>query len=94
MTFQNKHYIFGGDTKMRQILQLEDCGLINVGQLNFDHRRGACGSNEGVMVLCFNFVTSDYKRCRQASSPNGPWSELAAPSHEHGLTAIALSPGD
>ena len=93
-TFQNKHYIFGGNSKKKQILELKDCVLINVGLLEFDHHRGACGSNEEVLVLCFNFKTSDYKRCRQAESPTGPWIEVALSTYEHGETAIATSPGN
>ena len=94
VTFQNKHFIFGGrKSNARQILQLDDCRLINIGSLAFDHD-GACGSTNGVMVLCFNNAENgDGKRCRQASSPTEQWSEVALSMYEHRHTSVATSKG-
>ena len=95
VTYQNKHLIFGGKVNKRQILQVDECGLTKLGNLPFDHMLGACGSTEDVMILCFNFEKkNDFKKCRQASSPTGSWSELALSSFEHRDTAIAASPGN
>ena len=95
VTYQNKHLIFGGNVNKRQILQVDECGLIKLGSLPFDHRLGACCSTEDVMILCFNYNDeNDLKKCRQASSPTGSWSELALSSFEHRDTAIAASPGN
>ena len=94
VTFQNKHYIFGGFANKRQIRQVSDCGLISMGTLDFDHYLGACGSTGGAVVLCFNYLyTSEHNRCRQASSPTGPWSEMVSSFQTHKQTAIATSPG-
>ena len=95
VTYQNKHLIFGGKVNKRQILQVDECGLIKLGSLPFDLCIGACGSTEDFMVLCFNYDEStDHKICRQGSSPTGSWSELALSTYAHRDTAIATSPGD
>ena len=100
MTFQNQHFIFGGSPKgevqnNRRILQLEDCGLIKIdSDLSFDHRAGACGSTNKDIILCFNNDDpNDFNRCRQASSPFGPWTEMKLSIYEHDLTSIAPSQG-
>ena len=57
VTFKNKQYIFGGEnseSKRRQVLQVKHCGLVKLGSIPFDHRFGACGSNDDAIVLCFN----------------------------------------
>ena len=96
VTFQNKHFIFGGSNKhKRQIIQINDCDLIEIGSISFDHYSGACGSTDEMVILCFNSNGSnDYKRCRQASSPNGPWTQIALSTYKHSLTSIANSPGN
>ena len=94
VTFQNKHFIFGHAEKKRQILELNDCGLISIGSLKFDSKQSACSSTDQVILLCFNTESAnDYKRCRQASSPTGQWSELALSKFDHRFTSIATSPG-
>ena len=95
VSFKNRQLIFGGMDAMRQILQIEDCGLEAVGSLPFDHVGRACGSSQGVIVLCFNAMSpNDSKLCRQASSPDGPWADMAQSTYDHGMTSIAISPGD
>ena len=94
VTFQNKQFIFGCGTKVRQILQIDACGLKNIGSTPFDHDVGACGSTDDVLVLCFNKDAKDNKRCRQATSPSGPWTQLALSTYDHHHTSIASSPGD
>ena len=94
VTFKNKHYIYGGKVNKRPILQLNDCGLVSIGSLEFDLRQGACGTTNGVIVLCFNIKDQDLKLCRQASSPTGPWSKMSLSLSTHKQTAIATSPGE
>ena len=95
VTFWNKYFIFGGDKNKRQILKVEDCGLISFGKIEFDHFRGACGSTDDVVVLCFNYADSnDAKLCREASSPSGPWTRMSLSTFDHRSTSIATSPGN
>ena len=93
VTFKNKHLIFGGDENKRQVLQVDNCGLTELGLIPFDHSFGACGSTDKVIVLCFDVNSKDAKECRQASSPSGPWTEMAQSSFGHRVTSIATSPG-
>ena len=95
VTFQNKQYIFGGRFNSQQILRLDDCGLVSIGLTPFVHYYGASGSTDAMIILCFNVATTgDSYRCRQASSPIGPWSEMTMSMYEHQLTSIATSPGN
>ena len=88
VTFQNKQFIFGGTSDMRQILKLNDCGLISIGLTPFNNYLSACGSTNEKVILCFNTSRStDYKRCRQASSPSGPWTQMALSMYEHRQTS-------
>ena len=94
VTHENKYYIFGGRVNTRQVLQLDNCRLTSIGSIDFTHDGGACGSANGVIILCFNTVNSmDYKRCRQAATPNGPWTEMALSTYDHKDTSIATSTG-
>ena len=92
VTFQDKHYIFGGETKKDQILQINDCDLISIGNTPFNHNFGACGSSNEVIILCFEAY--DAKLCRQAPSPSGPWTEMAKSAYIHSGISIATSPGN
>ena len=99
--FQNKQYIFGSDKNKRQVLRIDDCGFVKLNELAFDHWAGACGSTDDVIVLCFaeyeGFNGSggkDYRHCRQASSPTGPWVEMEPTTFDHRYTSIATSPGE
>ena len=98
VTFQNVHFIFGGDNKPRQILQVDECGLIKLGSLDFDHHKGACSSTWEVIVLCFNFdkdgTKVDLRRCRKASSSSGTWTETRSSLYDHREASIATSEGD
>ena len=95
VTFQNEHFIFGGDQKKRQILKVNQCGLISIGSTPFDHFRGACGSTDDVILLCFNEEDGgeDAKRCRKASTPKGPWTQIQFSIYEHRAQQSANSPG-
>ena len=91
VTHENNFYIYGGDSDERQVLQVDNCGLTLIGSLSFDHDKGACGSSNGVIVLCFD--VSDTKQCRKSTSPLGEWSEMTSSTYEHRWISIALSPG-
>ena len=91
VTFQNKHFIFGGNLNKRQVLQVKYCGLTTIGSTPFDHFEGACGSTDALIILCFD--TFDAKRCRQATLPTGPWTQMALSTYDHRWTSIASSPG-
>ena len=91
VTFRNKGFIFGGEVNKRQILQLDDCGLVNIGSTPFDYDFGACCSTDEVILLCFD--VNYLKRCLQASVQTGPWIELAKSSYEHKQVSIATSLG-
>ena len=97
VTFQNKQFIFGGASRRDQILQVVDCGLVRIGSTPFYHELSACGSTDDAIMLCFNgdpnADESEYKRCRQAVSPSGPWSELELSTFTHKGASIAISPG-
>ena len=82
---------------MRQILQLSDCRLIDIGTLAFKFKQGACGSTpNGMILLCFekvNVADEFFDKCHQASSPLGAWKMLRDSTYEHRKTAIAPSSG-
>ena len=87
------HAVFGGEKNERQVLQVDDCGLSRIGTTPFDHVFGACASTDVLIMLCFNLDSNDYKRCRQASSPSGPWTQMALSRYDHRATSIATSAG-
>lgn len=96
VTHQNVHYIFGGYSNEQQILQVENCELINIGKTEFDHHAGSCGSTGTEVVLCFNGNDSnDFRRCRYTSAaPTGAWSQLALSAYDHSEISIGTSPGE
>ena len=42
ITFQNRFYVFGGATETRQVSQVAQCRLKQIGKLDFDFQNGAC----------------------------------------------------
>ena len=65
VTHENNYFIYGGDggkdasdAVRRQVLKLDNCGLTNLKPLTFDYNRGACGSSNGVIYLCFRQIAS------------------------------------
>ena len=72
VTFQDKQFLFGGrDEKVRQILEIDNCRLNNVGSLPFDNKYSTCGSTYGLIIICFigggDTGDDDFKICQQAS---------------------------
>ena len=97
---ENIYYIYGGDERdglIRKVLKLDNCGLTNLEPLSFNHHRGACGSSNETIFLCFSSETwgpTDYKQCRRATSPLGSWNEMKPSTYDHRYTALAASQGD
>ena len=92
VTHENNFFIYGGEENKRQVLQLNDCSLSNIGSIPFNHELGACDSSNGLIILCFEWY--DTKQCRQATQPLGEWSDMALLTYEHRATQIATSPGN
>ena len=96
VTHENRQYIFGGadfdhgKANNQQVLMLIDCRLNAIAELRFNHVYGACGSSNGIIVLCFD--SSSSKLCREAVTPVGPWSKKDS-IYKHRYTSIALSNG-
>ena len=98
LTWRGEFYIFGGDEESkRQILKLNGCTIETVGLLSFDYKLGGCGnSDDRNIYLCFNDYgknPEDYKKCRKATNPLGPFSELPDTKYNHRRTQIGVSPG-
>ena len=93
VVFQNKQYLYGGQKYKKQILQISNCDLISIGSFSFFLEHGACGSTDETIFLCFNSNEADTKRCRQASSPTGPWTPMALSDYDHQYISIANSSG-
>ena len=96
MTWQNELYIFGGDTKKKQISKLTGCELTKIGELDFNHEYGACANvADAKLYLCFNaYKSGDYNRCRVATSPTGVFEEIDRSNFDHRWTRIAASEGN
>ena len=62
LTYRGEHFVFGGQSKKTQIAKIDGCQLKIVGQLSFQHRKGACANvAEEKVFLCFNSNdSSDY----------------------------------
>ena len=94
LTWQNELYVFGSWTKRTQILKVQSCRLAPIGQLAFEHRNGDCVNVAGKgIVLCFNYASGDYKKCRVASSPTGAFSEMKLSQYDHRYVRIATDNG-
>ena len=97
VTFQNQHYVYGGwGDYTRQISQIDGCRLRRIGDLPFDHYYAACAAtSDDQIYLCFNGASSsDYKKCRYAAGPEGPFTDVTLSNYEHRHTRIAASPSN
>ena len=96
MAYKNQFLVFGGtgDNK-RQISKLSGCRLETIGNLDFDHRHGACtGVRDTKIYLCFSstfYSHADFKKCRYAENPLDTFSEAASSTYKHIMTNIAAS---
>ena len=78
VTFKNQHYVYGGyvyDGYERQISRIDGCRLRRIGDLPFDHYKGACTAvNDNLIYLCFqdgSDSSGDKKKCRYTTNPEG-----------------------
>ena len=96
LTWENEFYVFGGGSKKTQISKVTSCRLSRIGQLAFEHKYGDCVNVASKkVVLCFNVASSgDHKKCREASSPTGAFSEMTLSQYEHAETRIATNDGE
>ena len=93
LTYRGEHFIFGGSSKTTQIAKIDGCQLRTIGQLTFNHYRGACANvAEEQVYLCFNTNSwTDHKKCRKAPSPLSEFEETQESAVEHTSTRIAAS---
>ena len=104
MTFQNNHYVFGGDNiplyqgspeeeSSTQISKLNGLKLERVGDLGFNFIDGACANvNDTMVYLCF--PSNDLKQCRFTSQPEGfeeLYQQISKSNDEHKKISIAAS---
>ena len=91
LTWQNRHFVFGGNNEKTQISMVDDCTLKLVGQLAFHHWSGGCANVDNRLIyLCFNSDNSDdYKKCRYSTSPLGEFEQISDSNHKHSYTRIA-----
>ena len=92
ITRRNQQFIFGGISKKTQISRINGCKLENFGQLNFNFLSGACANVANSKIyLCFHNQSTDYKKCRVASSPTSQFETIAESIDEHDTTRIAAN---
>jgi hypothetical protein len=90
ITWQNQHFIFGGDKEKRQISQIKGCQLERVSNLKLAHTRGACVNVLDEMVyLCFDW--NNTKKCLKSDHPLGDFEPTENTQYRHGYTRIATS---
>ena len=90
LTFRNKYFVFGGNLFTTQISQIIDCRLQKIGELSFSHKFGGCANvNDNRIYLCFNDRSSDYKKCRMASSPTDQFEQISDSIFDHQYIRIA-----
>ena len=89
-------YLFGdliqtsGKQYMR-ISRLEGVSIENAGVLDFNHFNGACGNMDDQFIfLCFD-MNERPSKCRRATDPLGPFTEVARPYMYHLDTRISPS---
>ena len=88
--WRNDFYIYGGNSKVRQISKVDKCQLKPVGSLEFDHYLGSCSNmNNQQIYLCFDYY--DNKRCRSTYNPLGNFTEISLSTFEHRYIRTAAS---
>ena len=94
INWQNQLFIFGGKNEGRQISRLLGHKLERVGDLEFDHRWGACNvMNNQFVYLCFDFHDDYSRRCRKSNGPLEQFSDIELSLHSHRTIHIASSDG-
>ena len=96
MTYRNQHYIFGGDSNKKQILQITGCSLTNIGTLAFNFKYGACANvDDSSIYLCFSLAGgNEYRLCRFSTSPIGTFERSALSHDKHWMIRIGSNNGN
>lgn len=86
----NEMFVIG--SSWGQVSKINGCRLERVGTLNFEHNLGACTTVLNTFIyLCFNSNEADYKRCRMARDPLGPYENITESVFTHKRIQIAAS---
>ena len=92
LTWRGEHFIFGGESRKKQISKIVDCGLEKLGELQFYHASVACTNvADNFIYLCFNGSVGDWKRCRKSTGPLAKFAEIDLSLYPHKSTYIASS---
>ena len=94
LTWQNKHFIFGGDQHLRrEISQVSGCTLERVGKLRPGLTGHACTNMNGRIFLCFPMLMeAKWQSCYVSETgPMGEFNEIARTRYPHTCTRIASS---
>ena len=90
VTFKGRFIVYGGSTHKRQIAQVTNKSLKNVGTLSFDFVRGGCTSTTNEILLCFH-VDGDLKTCYQTTIPTNQFKKITKSSQVHRRVKFASS---
>ena len=93
LTWRGEHFIFGGESRKKQISKIVDCGLEKLGELQFYHASVACTNVANKFIyLCFNLnIGNDFQRCRKSTGPLARFTEIDLSLYPHQNTYIASS---
>ena len=95
VTFKNQHFVYGGNDNYsyRQISRIDGCQLRRIGDLSFDLNYATCTTvgNDRIYFCFTEYKSTDRKKCRYATDPEGPFFDIPESNKEHRLTRIAAS---
>ena len=96
VVWKNQMLIFGGEARTKQIVQIIDCKLEIIGQLEFGHSDGGCTvNNDDEIFLCFNkYRPGDFRQCRKASAPLDTFTEIETTRFLHNYGRVASNDGE
>ena len=90
VTYRNRFYVFGGWNDKRQISEVMERKMRNIGSLDFDYYDGGCSNvDDREIYLCF--YDRGFKKCRSGVDPRGKFTVITYSRYEHGRTRIAAS---
>ena len=90
VTYRGRFYVYGGKTYKRQIAQVTDKALTNVGSLPFDFLAGGCSSTTNKILLCFH-AWGDKRTCYKTTNPLSQFEATRKSIHEHREIKFASS---
>ena len=87
----NKMWVFGGvQNYKRQVLEVTDCEVQKVGELDFDFSYGSCAVAHNKFYLCFD-DSGDKNVCRTGNEPLGTFTQISSTGHGHSFASMAAS---